>query len=52
VKQGELLWNGLSSSNGNLAMSYNARAFPGYNFQLAEFLYMPILNNKLAVKAS
>jgi hypothetical protein len=52
VKHGDLLWNGISSSNGNIAMSNNARSFPGYNFQLAEFLYMPFLNNKLAVKAS
>ncbi len=52
VKQGDLLWNGISSSNGNLAMSNNARSFPGYNFLLADFVYMPFLNNKLAVKAS
>ena len=52
VKHGDLLWNGISSSNGNIAMSNNARSFPGYNFELADFLYIPFLNNKLAVKAS
>ena len=40
VKHGDLLWNGISSSNGNIAMSNNARSFPGYNFELADFLYI------------
>lgn len=52
VRHPEILWNGLSSSNGNIVLSNNARAFPGYYFQLIDFVPLPFAKNWLSVKAS
>lgn len=46
------LFGGLSSSNGDILNSKNARAFPGINFQLADFVNLPFGPKCLTVKMS
>lgn len=51
-KHSEILWEGLSSSNGNIVMSNNARSFPGYNFTLIDYVKLPFAKNWLSVKGN
>ncbi len=52
VKHNAQLLEGLSSSNGNIATSTNARAYPGYNIYLKDFVTLPFAKNWLAVKGN
>ena len=52
IKHPEQHFNGLSSSNGNIVMSGNARSFPGINLKLAEFVDLPLFGNRVGVKGS
>jgi hypothetical protein len=52
IKQNIQLLEGLSSSNGNIAASTNARSYPGYNIYLKEFVALPFAKNWLAVKGN
>ncbi|WP_456424772.1 capsule assembly Wzi family protein [Lutibacter sp.] len=52
VKQQDILWSGLSSSNGNIAFSGNARAFPGYNFKLIQYIKLPFAKKWLSMKGN
>ena len=52
IKHGQVLWEGLSSSNGNIVMSTNARSFPGYNLQLVHYIKLPFAKKWLAVKGN
>ena len=40
-KNDAVLWNNLSSSNGNIFKSNNARAMPGFNIKIADYLAVP-----------
>jgi len=52
VKHPEILWDGLSSSNGNVAISGNARSFPGYNISLIKYVKLPFAKKWLSVKGN
>lgn len=52
VKQQDILWNGLSSTNGNILFSNNARAFPGYNFKLIKYIKLPFAKKWLSIKGN
>ena len=52
VKHPKILWEGLSSSNGNIAMATNARSFPGYNLQLIHYIALPFAKNWLSFKGN
>lgn len=52
VKNNDILWEGLSSSNGNIVMSNNARSFPGYNLQLIDYTQLPFAKKWLSVKGN
>ena len=52
IKHDAIILGGLSSSNGNITKSINARAIPGYNLQLSEFVGLPFVEEWLFVKAS
>jgi hypothetical protein len=51
-KYDEIKWEGLSSSNGNFIKSTNSRAYPGYNFQLIDYVKLPFAKSWLSFKAS
>jgi len=52
VKHDTILWEGLSSSNGNISKSTNARSFPGYNLQLVNYTQLPFAKKWLSVKGN
>ena len=52
IKHPEQHFNGLSSSNGNIIMSGNARSFPGINLKLSEYIDLPFLGNRIGFKGS
>lgn len=52
VKHADILWKGLSSSNGNIAFSTNARSFPGYNFSTLNYIKLPFFRKWLSFKAT
>lgn len=52
VKHQEIDWEGLSSSNGNIAMATNARSLPGYNLRLANFVGLPFAKKWLTIKGN
>ncbi|SNR30027.1 Capsule assembly protein Wzi [Lutibacter agarilyticus] len=47
-RNGEIKWEGLSSSNGNIVKSINARAYPGFNIKTLEYLKLPFAKNWLS----
>lgn len=51
-KNDEIIWEGLSSSNGNIIKSTNTRAFPGINLKTNGFLILPFAKKWLRVKAN
>lgn len=51
-KYDEILYDGLSSSNGNIIKSNNTRATPGINVQTKGFLQLPFAKNWLSFKAN
>ncbi|UMB60805.1 capsule assembly Wzi family protein [Lutibacter sp. A80] len=52
VKHQDLLWEGLSSSNGSITMATNARSYPGYNLRLINFVKLPFAKKWLSVKGN
>jgi len=50
AKHNTILFEGLSSSNGNIAESGNARSLPGYNIQLVDFIKLPFAKKWLTFK--
>jgi len=50
VKHNPVLWQGLSSSNGSITESGNARSLPGYNIQLTQYIPFPIFKKWLSFK--
>ncbi|MFZ2283056.1 MAG: capsule assembly Wzi family protein [Lutibacter sp.] len=48
----DIKWEGLSSSNGNIIKSTNARAFPGFNLKTTGYLKLPFSKKWLRVKAN
>ncbi|WP_372745417.1 capsule assembly Wzi family protein [Lutibacter sp.] len=52
VKHPNLLWEGLSSSNGNIVMSTNARSLPGYNVSIPNYTQLPFAKNWLTFKGN
>ncbi|MDP2087866.1 MAG: capsule assembly Wzi family protein [Flavobacteriaceae bacterium] len=52
VKHDEILWEGLSTSNGNITKSINARSYPGYNFHLVSYIQLPFAKKWLSIKGN
>jgi hypothetical protein len=52
VKHDEILWDGLSTSNGNIAKSLNSRSYPGYNIQSVGYIQLPFAKKWLTAKAN
>lgn len=51
-KYDDVLWNNLSSSNGNILKSINARALPGINIKTDGFIELPFAKNWLRFKGN
>lgn len=51
-KNDDILYEGLSSSNGDILKSNNARAFPGFNLKTTDYLKLPFAKKWLRVKAN
>ena len=51
-KNEDIVFEGLSVSNGNIINSINTRAFPGINFKTRSYLELPFAKNWLKVKAN
>ena len=52
VKNDPVLWNNLSSSNGSIIKSINARAMPGVNIKTNDFITLPFATSWLTIKAN
>jgi len=52
AKNDAVLWNNLSSSNGSIIKSINARAMPGVNIKTNNFITLPFAKSWLEVKAN
>ena len=52
AKNDAVLWNNLSSSNGSIIKSINARAMPGVNIKTNNFITLPFATSWLEVKAN
>ena len=52
AKNDAVLWDNLSSSNGNIIKSINARALPGVNIKTNNFITLPFATSWLTVKAN
>jgi hypothetical protein len=52
VKHREVLFEGLSSSNGEITYSNNARSIPGYNIYLIDFVKLPFAKKWLSFKGN
>ena len=52
AKNDAVLWNNLSSSNGSILKSINARAMPGVNIKTNNFITLPFAKSWLEVKAN
>jgi hypothetical protein len=52
AKNDQMLWSGLSSSNGNIIKSIHTRAMPGINIKTNDFLSLPFANKWLRVKGN
>jgi hypothetical protein len=51
-KNDEIVFEGLSVSNGNIVNSINTRAFPGISLKTRDYLELPFAKNWLKVKAT
>ena len=51
-KNDEIIFEGLSVSNGNIIKSINTRAFPGVNLKTRSYLKLPFAKKWLTVKAN
>ena len=51
-KNDDILFEGLSVSNGNIINSINTRAFPGINLKTCSYLELPFAKKWLKVKAN
>jgi len=49
-KNDEILWEGLSSSNGNIIKSTNTRALPGINIVTKDYIQLPFAKSWLSAK--
>ena len=49
-KHNEILWEGLSSSNGNIIKSTNTRAIPGINLKTRNYIQLPFAKKWLTAK--
>ena len=52
AKNDAVLWNNLSSSNGSIIKSINARAMPGVNIKTNNFITLPFATSWLEVKGN
>ncbi len=52
VKNHDILWENLSSSNGNIVMSTNSRSLPGYNISLVNYSQLPFAKKWLSFKGN
>ena len=52
AKNDAVLWNNLSSSNGSIIKSNNARAIPGINIKTNNYVTLPFAKSWLEVKAN
>ncbi len=52
VKHKEVLFEGLSSSNGDFSFSTNARSIPGINLKLIDYVKLPFAKKWLTVKGN
>jgi len=52
AKNDAVLWNNLSSSNGSIIKSINARAMPGINIKTNNFITLPFAKSWLEVKGN
>ena len=52
AKNDAVLWNNLSSSNGSIIKSINARALPGVNIKTNNFITLPFAKSWLEVKGN
>ena len=52
AKNDEIAWHNLSSSNGNIIKSINARAMPGINIKTNNFIKLPFAKKWLTVKGN
>ena len=52
AKNDAVAWQGLSSSNGNIIKSINARAMPGVNMKTNNYVTLPFASSWLTVKAN
>lgn len=52
AKNDEVLWKGLSASNGNIIKSTNTRAFPGISLKTADFITLPFAKKWLRAKVT
>ena len=52
AKNDAVLWNNLSSSNGSIIKSINARALPGINIKTNNFITLPFAKSWLEVKGN
>ena len=52
AKNDAVLWNNLSSSNGSIIKSINARAMPGVNIKTNNFITLPFAKSWLEVKGN
>ena len=50
VKHKEVLFEGLSSSNGDFTFSTNARSIPGINLKLTDYVKLPFAKSWLTIK--
>lgn len=50
IKNDDIIFEGLSSSNGNILKSGNARAYPGVNFKTVDFITLPFAKKWLRAK--
>lgn len=52
AKNDAVVWDGLSSSNGNIVKSINARAMPGFNLKTNDYLTLPFAKKWLRIKGN
>jgi hypothetical protein len=52
VKHNNIIWEGLSSSNGNIVKSTNSRSLPGYNISLLNYSQLPFAKKWLSLKGN
>jgi hypothetical protein len=52
AKNDNLMWEGLSASNGNIIKSNNTRAFPGISLHTADYITLPFAKKWLRIKGN